>query len=63
MSCLPSQISPNSIAARDGRIREGDRILQVPQHSLLLHLTCPAAVLQHRRGVHSALKGLPAVTE
>lgn len=23
------QISPNSIAARDGRIREGDRILQV----------------------------------
>lgn len=26
---LPLQISPNSIAAKDGRIREGDRILQV----------------------------------
>ncbi|MEQ2315340.1 PDZ domain-containing RING finger protein 4, partial [Ameca splendens] len=24
-----SEVSPNSIAARDGRIREGDRILQV----------------------------------
>lgn len=24
------QVEPNSIAARDGRIKEGDRILQVP---------------------------------
>lgn len=26
---LCQQVSPNSIAAKDGRIREGDRILQV----------------------------------
>lgn len=25
----PLQVDPNSIAAKDGRIREGDRILQV----------------------------------
>lgn len=29
------QVDPNSIAARDGRIREGDRILQVCDNSLL----------------------------
>uniref|UniRef100_A0A8C9EY12 PDZ domain containing ring finger 4 n=1 Tax=Pavo cristatus TaxID=9049 RepID=A0A8C9EY12_PAVCR len=27
--CCPMQVDPNSIAARDGRIREGDRILQI----------------------------------
>lgn len=27
--CVCVQVEPNSIAARDGRIKEGDRILQV----------------------------------
>lgn len=27
--CVCAQVEPNSIAARDGRIKEGDRILQV----------------------------------
>lgn len=29
MSIPPPQIDPNSIAAKDGRIREGDKIIQV----------------------------------
>lgn len=32
------QVDPNSIAARDGRIREGDRILQVRDNRLFLKL-------------------------
>ena len=32
------QVDPNSIAARDGRIREGDRILQVCDNRLFLKL-------------------------
>ena len=34
----PVQVDPNSIAARDGRIREGDRILQVCDNRLFLKL-------------------------
>lgn len=56
---LPSQVCPNSIAARDGRIREGDRILQVQYDGGLLNtnshesqqlnpvLTHPTSVSQH----------------
>lgn len=32
------QIDPNSIAAKDGRIREGDRIIQVGARSTDAHL-------------------------
>lgn len=42
------QVDPNSIAARDGRIREGDRILQVCDNSLF-----PKLFLQTYRAVFS----------
>ncbi|XP_006751810.2 PDZ domain-containing RING finger protein 4-like, partial [Leptonychotes weddellii] len=32
-----SEVDPNSIAAKDGRIREGDRILQLDAAELLFH--------------------------
>lgn len=35
--CHVFQIDPNSIAAKDGRIREGDRIIQVGQCPLFFH--------------------------
>lgn len=41
LSRLPSQICPNSIAAKDGRIREGDRILQVQKQKR----TCPNQIV------------------
>lgn len=46
---LPSQVCPNSIAARDGRIREGDRILQVEDGGLLNTNSHPTSVSQHER--------------
>ncbi|KAG7261048.1 hypothetical protein CRUP_025187 [Coryphaenoides rupestris] len=45
-----SEIDPNSIAAKDGRIREGDRIIQQPQASSLLPL--PPHHHHHRHHHH-----------
>ncbi len=34
---LPFQIEPHSVAARDGRIHEGDQILQVPYINYMIN--------------------------
>ncbi len=58
------QVEPNSIAARDGRIKEGDRILQVPifisvtkMHSLQVIVLTPTC-LGLSISIHPKLEGV-----